>query len=58
MGESGSSVAKGDGPSARAAANVNEALIGRFGQGSTVEAIVVNEPHAVLQICRFGQLGE
>ena len=49
---------EGDGPDAAAAANVKDALVGRHGQGqgSAVEAMVLNKPHVVLQICGLGQL--
>ncbi len=48
---------EGDGPDAGTAADVDDALVRRGGYGSTVEAIVLNEPHAVLEVCRIGQLG-
>lgn len=49
---------EGDGPDAGTAADVDDTLIRRGRYGSTVEETIVrNEPHAVLEVCRIGQLG-
>ena len=49
---------EGDGPDAGTAADVHDTLIRKGHYGSTVEeTIVLNEPHAVLEVCRVSQLG-
>ena len=48
---------EGDGPNAGTAADVDDAQVRRGEYGSTVEAIMLNEPQAVLDVCRIGQLG-
>ena len=40
-----------DGPAAVTAANVNNALADVSGQGGAVEAMVLDEPHAMLKVC-------
>ena len=48
---------KGDRPDAGTTADVDHALVRRGGYGSTVEAIELNEPQAVLEVCTIGQRG-
>ena len=42
---------EGNGPDAGAAADVDDALFGRLGDWSAVEAMMLGKPHAMLQIC-------
>ena len=45
---------EGDGPDASTAANIHDAL--RLGDRSTVKTVMLDEPHAMLQICGYGSV--